>query len=132
MDKLYNLLQDAKIRWGLYIGQPSIELLESFISGYSLCSHNIGNMDIEHCFNEFNDYICSKYKISLSLNKKYNWVDIIKLLSLSDYQAFYNFFEEFEEFLKSTPEERQKVIDEYNRVNLSKVFEKQSNNQEEH
>lgn len=120
MDEFYCILQDIKENWKSYIKRPSLELLKSFMAGYSFCEYNENVDNGSNCFYGFDEYIRKKYQINPYICSSQDALGIIAFISASDYEAFYKFFEEFEEFSKLTKEEIQNIVDE---LDFKKLFE---------
>ncbi len=87
------LLLGMKKRPGLYFNNFSISTLRAFLDGYR---HAAGDSDTFYVLDEFQLFIVKKFKI----NPVLSWNKIIRLYAHSDEQAFHQFFELFEEFLK--------------------------------
>lgn len=93
MDSLTELLEKIRIRPGMFLGKPSIELLRAFISGYLV---NKKEPDIDTDFYlEFQTFIEQKY----SRKGTTHCITIIQSITTSDEEAFYKFFELLDEFL---------------------------------
>lgn len=92
----YHLLERIKQRPGMYIGQCSITRLNMLLVGYSQARMELGlpRTEQEKNFDKFQEWIESKYNITASLG----WDSIILLNSNDEKDAFYKFFQLFEQF----------------------------------
>ena len=100
MKKLYKTLKKIKERPGLYLGRKSLMLLDAFLGGYSICCYDLEKKIEADIFDGFQEYIQQRYNI----RSTQSWAKIIDFYSLSDEEAFDNFYNLYEEFLKEHPE----------------------------
>ena len=93
---LYNLLERIKQRPGMYLGHCSITRLNMLLVGYSQARMELGlpRTAQEQEFDQFQEWIQNKYNISESQG----WDSIILLNSIDEKEAFYKFFQLFDEF----------------------------------
>jgi hypothetical protein len=92
MDMIYNLLQDIRKRPEIYIGKPSLELLNAYVNGYM---HNSGK-ECNNCLLGFNEYIAKIY----NLDTDHNWSSIIQFFYKTEEEAFNKFYEHLDNFLQ--------------------------------
>jgi hypothetical protein len=94
---LYHLLERIKQRPGMYIGQCSITRLNMLLIGYSQARMELGlpRTEQEKNFDDFQEWIQSKFNI----NTSQGWDSIILSNSTNEKDAFYKFFQLFEQFL---------------------------------
>lgn len=97
-----------------YLGEHevSLEKMRIFKSGYDLALYQIDTeayqkrLELSPCkCDKFNLYIQNKYKISGSFSAE----SMISLLSQNEEEAFYKYFEEYEEFQKLSEDEINKL-----------------------
>ncbi|AFY48162.1 hypothetical protein Nos7524_2319 [Nostoc sp. PCC 7524] len=93
----YHLLERIKQRPGMYIGQCSITRLNMLLVGYSQARMELGlpRTEQEKNFDNFQKWIQSKFNIKSSQS----WDSIILSTSTDEKDAFYKFFQLFEQFL---------------------------------
>lgn len=100
MERIYNLLQDIRKRYGMYIGAPSLERLSWFLAGYESA---IKDMFIPQCgfkgdFNfQFQRFVENKDNAEDNMGK--HWSKIISS-GKTEEEAFQVFFEYVDEFFK--------------------------------
>lgn len=90
MDKLYEIIKKVKKSPELYLGKKSLERLDAFISGYIVACDN----NIEY-FPGFSEFIQDRFNI----HDSHRDTEIIQFYSMSDEEAFYQYFELLDEFL---------------------------------
>ena len=93
VDGLYELLQGIRICPEKYIGIPSLNLLYAFINGYR--HHNKHNA-VNDCLDGFNQYVGGKFK----MYTEYNWSSIIQYFTDTEKEAFNEFYNLLDEFIK--------------------------------
>lgn len=95
---LYHLLERIKQRPGMYIGQCSITRLNMLLVGYSQARMELGlpRTEQEKSFDHFQEWIQNKYNVTASQG----WDSIILANSTDEKDAFYKFFQLFEQFTK--------------------------------
>ncbi|MCF4966609.1 hypothetical protein [Nostoc sp. CMAA1605] len=94
---LYHLLERIKQRPGMYIGQCSITRLNMLLIGYSQARMELGlpRTEQEKHFDNFQEWI----QIKFNINSSQSWDSIILSNSTDEKDAFYKFFQLFEQFL---------------------------------
>lgn len=94
---LHHLLERIKQRPGMYIGQCSITRLNMLLVGYSQARMELGlpRTEQEKNFDNFQEWIQDKFNI----NSSQSWESIILSNSTNEKDAFYKFFQLFEQFL---------------------------------
>lgn len=96
MNNLNELLQKIKNNPVLYLGQPSLTCLDSFLSGYLSTRFDLGIERENIIFDDFQKWMQKKEK-----NKEnHSWARIILFYNIGERSAFYNFFKSFEQFLR--------------------------------
>ncbi len=93
---LYDLIRNIQKRPAMYLGQPSISHLRTFLAGYFLACHQLGKPETEQekHFSNFQTWIQQKFKITSSQS----WDKIILFFSQDEYKALEQFFELFDEY----------------------------------
>ncbi|NET59955.1 MAG: hypothetical protein F6K47_28550 [Symploca sp. SIO2E6] len=96
---LYDLIRNIQKRPAMYLGQPSIVHLRTFLAGYFFARHQLGEPETaqEKHFDNFQPWIQKKFKITSSQS----WDKIILFFSQDEHQALKQFFELFDEFSRS-------------------------------
>lgn len=96
---LYDLIRDIQKRPAMYLGQPSISHLYTFLAGYFFARRHLGEAetDQEKHFSNFQTWIQQKFRITSSQS----WGKIILFFSQDENQALEYFFELFGEYLES-------------------------------
>ncbi|MEC4818115.1 MAG: hypothetical protein SAK29_33315 [Scytonema sp. PMC 1069.18] len=110
MNNLSRLLQDIKENPVMYLDKPSIICLHSFLNGY-LDAQMVLGLDREGSEIEgFQEWIQERVKTKVSQS----WSGIILFISGSEKNAFYSFFQLFDEFLnqKKTSKSEQDSVRE--------------------
>ena len=95
---LYDIIRKIEKRPAMYLGQPSITHLQSFLAGYFFARHQLGEVETEQekHFANFDPWIQEKFKITSSQS----WDKIILFFSQDERQALDLFFELFNEFAR--------------------------------
>jgi hypothetical protein len=95
---LYDLIRNIQKRPAMYLGQPSITHLRTFLAGYFFARHQLGEPETEQekQFVNFQSWIQEKFKITSSQS----WDKIILFFSQDEHKALEQFFELFDEFSK--------------------------------
>jgi hypothetical protein len=98
MVSLYDLLHNIQKRPAMYLGEPSISHLRTFLAGYFFARHQLGEpeTDQERQFANFQDWIQQKFKITSSQP----WDKVILFYSQDEHKALEQFFALFTEFAK--------------------------------
>ncbi|MEH1831879.1 MAG: hypothetical protein V7L29_07360 [Nostoc sp.] len=97
MRNLSILLQDIKENPVMYIDKPSITHLSSFVSGWYFSQINHFGFNPEgYPMQGFDEWMQERAKTTVSRS----WTEIILFLCRTERNAFYRFFEEYEQFLK--------------------------------
>lgn len=96
MVSLYDLLHNIQKRPAMYLGEPSISHLRTFLAGYFFARHQLGEpeTDQERQFANFQDWIQQKFKITSSQP----WDKVILFYSQDEHKALEQFFALFTEF----------------------------------
>ena len=99
MSDFYRLISNIERRPSMYLGQPSISNLRSFLSGYFFARRELDQPPTqdEKKFSEFQTWIKSKYRIS----SDQSWDKAILVFSEDENSALLEFFKLFEEFSAS-------------------------------
>ena len=92
IEKLRELLLKIKVRPVMFLGESSLELLRVFLSGYILCKMET-NDNVDYLY-KFQQYVEHKY----SREGTEHFTQIIRSITSSDEEAFYKFFDLFDEF----------------------------------
>jgi len=100
---LYDLIRNIQKRPAMYLGQPSISHLRTFLAGYFFARHQLEQpeTDQEKHFSNFQTWIQQKFKITSSQS----WDKIILFFSQDEYRALEQFFELFDEYSKTDQNE---------------------------
>ena len=116
---LYDLIRNIQKRPAMYLGQPSITHLRSFLSGYFFARHQLGasETDQEKHFDNFQTWIQQKFKITTSQS----WDKIILFFSQDEQKALEQFFELFDEFSRIDPKETTSVTAQTLHSNTEKM-----------
>ncbi|MFN6529600.1 hypothetical protein [Nostoc sp. ChiSLP03a] len=96
MNKLSTLLQKIKENPVMYIDKPSITCLKSFVGGYLGQLSDLGLTPEGYPMEGFQEWIQERAKTNLSIS----WAEILISSCGSDTNAFYSFFELFDQFIK--------------------------------
>ncbi len=98
MIDLYDLIRNIQKRPAMYLGEPSITHLQTFLAGYFFARHQLGEPDTEpeKHFAHFQTWIQQKFNITSSQS----WDKIILFFSQDEHKALELFFELFDEFPK--------------------------------
>jgi hypothetical protein len=96
---LYDLIRNIQKRPAMYLGQPSITHLRTFLAGYFFARHQLGEPETnqEKHFDNFQTWIQEKFKIASSQS----WDKIILFFSQDEHKALEQFFELFDEFSRT-------------------------------
>jgi hypothetical protein len=96
MVDLYDLLSNIQKRPAMYLGEPSICHLRTFLAGYFFARQQMGKVetDQEKHFSNFQVWIQQKFKITSSQS----WDKIILFYSQDEHKALEQFFDLFTEF----------------------------------
>ncbi|MBW4518185.1 MAG: hypothetical protein KME16_00435 [Scytolyngbya sp. HA4215-MV1] len=94
--ELYDLLQAIEKRPAMYLGQPSITQLSSFLAGYFFARRQLGisETEQEQRFSEFQAWIEKKF----NLNSSQSWDEAIRGFAQDEPSALSQFFALFNEF----------------------------------
>lgn len=89
---LYDLIRNIQKRPAMYLGQPSIFYLRTFLSGYFFARHQLGRPETEQeeHFSDFQAYMQQRFKITSSQS----WNKIILFFSQDQQRALELFFNE--------------------------------------
>jgi hypothetical protein len=97
---LYQVLQDIKIRPGLFLGNSSITRLRAFLDGYGSARADLGLplTEQEKAFNGFQAWIQTRFESTTTQG----WDRIILSHTADEQDALDRFFELFEQFQQET------------------------------
>lgn len=96
MDKTYELLLKIKARPEIYLGRPSLELLNAFLCGYCYYEEECQGEYQPDCLTGFNQYVQERHGLCTS----HDWCGVILFVSyLDDARAFHEFYRELDEFI---------------------------------
>lgn len=121
MFDLYELISNIRKRPAMYLGEPSISNLRTFLAGYCFARRQMGIPQTaqERHFSQFQSWIQQKFNISQNLT----WDVIIIYYKSGCYEqvALDDFFQLFDEFiqteniaeLKSNPTNNHKVVSRF-------------------
>jgi hypothetical protein len=104
---LYGLIRNIQKRPAMYLGQPSISHLRTFLSGYFFARHQLGQPETEQekQFSTFQDWVQQHFKVTSSQS----WDKIILFFSQDEQKALELFFKLFDEF-SSTASNQSSII----------------------
>jgi hypothetical protein len=96
MDDLYDLIRNIQKRPAMYLGQPSIIHLRTFLAGYFFARRQLGTPQTEQekQFSKFQTWILQKFNIPSSQS----WDKVILFFSQDEHAALEQFFKLFNEF----------------------------------
>jgi hypothetical protein len=105
---LYDLIRNIQKRPAMYLGQPSIIHLRTFLAGYFFARHQLGQPETkqEQHFSGFQAWIQQRFNVASSQS----WDKVILFFSQDEQKALDQFFELFDEFSKT--EQTQASIEE--------------------
>ena len=111
MLEFYDLIRNIQKRPAMYLGQPSISHLRTFLAGYFFARHQLEQpeTDQEKHFSEFQTWVQQRFKVTSSQS----WDKVILFFSQDDQKALEQFFELLEEFSQTE-------------LNQSRLFESNS------
>ncbi len=95
MDKIYRLLQEIKVQPEQHIARKSLNDLYFYLLGYARREVELTGVYPDF-FDRFRNFIRKKYNI---LSESLGWVEVISFFSLSEEEAFDNFYVNLEEFI---------------------------------
>jgi hypothetical protein len=106
--ELYDLIRNIQKRPAMYLVQPSISRLRTFLAGYFFARRQLGEAETlqEKHFSKFQSWIQEKFKITSSQS----WDKIILFFSQDEYKALEQFFELFDEFCENDVNETMSVV----------------------
>ncbi|MEH2457011.1 hypothetical protein [Nostoc sp.] len=96
MNNLSRLLQEIKDNPVIYIDKPSITCLDFFVGGYLSQLSDLGLTPEGYPMEGFNEWMQERAKTNVTQS----WAGIILFLCRTERNAFYEFFELFEKFIK--------------------------------
>ncbi|MBC7971079.1 MAG: hypothetical protein H7Z11_13335 [Verrucomicrobia bacterium] len=117
MVDLYDLLHNIQKRPAMYLGEPSISHLRTFLAGYFFARHQFGEpeTDQEKQFSNFQAWVQQKFKLTSSQS----WDKVILFYSQDEHKALEQFFALFTEF--STIDQKHNVSSISNGVARSPI-----------
>ena len=88
----------AKIRKNpkSYLGEISLKRLSSYLYGYSIRRYELGKTELNSALDDFHTYVMKLY----SDNSTFHFMTVISSNSNSEKEAFYKFYELYDEFFK--------------------------------
>jgi hypothetical protein len=97
---LYDLIRNIQKRPAMYLGQPSISHLRTFLAGYFFARHQLEQPETEQekQFSSFQDWVQQRFKVTSSQS----WDKIILFFSQDEQKALELFFKLFDEFSSTT------------------------------
>lgn len=101
MDFIWNMYQKIKEKPGLYIGKPSLTLLNAFMNGYMIGQYEINGDDEILDDHGLLEYVERYYSVSRTAK---GVCCLVCENSESEEEAFYKFFELLKEFLSEKDE----------------------------
>lgn len=98
---LYDLIRNIQKRPAMYLGQPSISHLRTFLAGYFFARYQLGQTETEQekQFSDFQAWVQQQFKVTSSQS----WDKIILFFSQDEQKALESFFELFDEFSRTEP-----------------------------
>jgi hypothetical protein len=98
---LYDLIHNIQKRPAMYLGQPSISHLRTFLSGYFFARHQLGQPETEQekQFADFQTWVQQQFQITSSQS----WDKIILFFSQDEQKALELFFKLFDDFSGTAP-----------------------------
>src|SRR5688500_14159281 len=99
-ESIYDMLDVIRKKPGLYLGTPSINRLNAFLTGYAAGLLRVGFVmrDKDH-FHRFHDWVALRLEFEESTA---GWCNIIRGQSADETDAFWRFFVLLDEFRKET------------------------------
>jgi len=94
MDDLLKVLRDIQKCPHLYLGEPSLERLYSYIGGFSCAEEIFGRQST--CLDGFQEYIQGIYNI----HSDQNWANIIQFFCVTQAEAFDMFYKHLDDFIR--------------------------------
>lgn len=95
--KLAELVAGIRKRPEMYLGIKSIQCLRSYLLGYMHAMSESGKNNFSKDYVKFREWIAKKFRVTTA----HGWVEIIIYhYSLSEIEAFDDFFILFDEFVK--------------------------------
>jgi hypothetical protein len=93
---LYDLIRNIRKRPAMYLGQPSISHLRTFLAGYFFARHQLGQPETEQekHFSNFQTWVQQRFKVTTNQS----WDKIILFFSQDEQKALELFFELFDEY----------------------------------
>ena len=91
-----NLIERIRVGSGMYIGEPSVKLLNIYIEGYLAGARDFGCFQRDIKYYNFTKWITQKYDIK---DKTIDWAGILIRISGDDENAFYLFWQVWDEYL---------------------------------
>jgi hypothetical protein len=107
---LYDLIHNIQKRPAMYLGQPSISQLRTFLAGYFFARHQSGQPETEQekQFSDFQAWVQQQFRITSSQS----WDKIILFFSQDEQKALELFFELFDTFSKAAPNQPSTTLPE--------------------
>lgn len=98
MDKFEDMLARVRKRPVVNLGLISLVRLKPFLDGYITYIRDTEDESFQF-YPGFQEFVAEKYEIKISAH----WSKIIQLVTITDEQAFYLFFELLDEFKRNAP-----------------------------
>ena len=92
-ENIKKLLNDMRIRPGVYFGKKSLDRLTAFLSGYMCCVHERDGGSTVY-LPGFQEFVSERYNIKSAQH----WSNIITFFSSTEEDAFDLFYELLDEF----------------------------------
>ncbi len=107
MFDFHDLIRNIQKRPAMYLGQPSISHLRTFLAGYFFARHQLEQPETaqEKHFSDFQVWIQQQFKVTSSQS----WDKIILFFSQDEQKALLLFFELFDEFSRTTENQSSSV-----------------------
>lgn len=99
MDEFEEMLARVRKKPVINLGLISLVRLKAFLDGYVTYIHDTEDENFQF-YPGFQEFVAEKYEIKVPAH----WSKIIQLVTTTDEQAFYLFFELLDEFKGNTPE----------------------------
>ncbi|TCI93554.1 hypothetical protein [Tenacibaculum sp. M341] len=106
MDSVVYLIKNIKDKTVLYLPYSSIRCLKAFLMGFYYSNQKMSN-EFDLLEHEFTKWIHERYKID-----NHSWDKTIEFFSHNEFEALDNFFNLFEEFIKSRQSDPDQFVPE--------------------
>ena len=99
MNNVYNLLNDIRKCPALYLGHPSVSLLEAFIHGY-LYDKKESDAESCHFMHCFSIYVKQMYIERYNLRTQHGWAQLIEFFNGKGMDAINGFYKILDKFVE--------------------------------